>query len=152
MTNKTVCLIASAAIVLLYSGCANGPLRNWYRGAACNTCQPPVGQPIGCGTNYAPLCNPGTCGSVPANVNPGLETAPVNEPYLEAPGFIPQTSAPYYSSPSAAPVMNETSFSLPTGAISGMEAPPARVFGTGAVKNSWAPPSLGIFRGWDSHN
>ncbi len=151
MINKTICLITCATALVLYSGCANGPLRNWCRGATCNTCQPPVGQPIGCGTNYAPMCESGVCGAAPVNVNPGMEMPADNGPYLEAPGFIPQSSAPYYSGPGSSPVMSETGYSPAMG--SGIEVPSTNVYGSRKFKNtSWAPPSLGIFRGWGNHN
>ena len=152
MINKTICLITCATMLVLYSGCANCSLRNWFRGATCNTCQPPVGQPIGCGTNYAPLCESGVCGSAPVNANPVMETPAVNGPYLEAPEFIPQSSAPYFSGPGNSPAMNETSYASPMGTISGTGVPSGEVYGSGRVKNSWAPPSLGIFRKSGSRN
>lgn len=76
---NAVYISAVLGMVFMMSGCAsNGcspspfgqffqdrPIRNsirsmFVRGDACNTCNPPVGQPH-CGTNVAPLCN--SCGS-----------------------------------------------------------------------------------------
>ncbi len=54
-------LFGLAAIGLLAStaGCANGPIRQWFRGAPCNTCNPHVGQPLG--ENFAGDCASGNC-------------------------------------------------------------------------------------------
>ncbi len=55
-------VLASAVIAILAStvGCANGPIRQWLRGAPCSTCNP----------QFAPQhesviggCNSGTCGT-----------------------------------------------------------------------------------------
>ena len=78
-------LLACAALTFVMSGCAsnscstpgllpNQPIRNTFRsifmrGEACNTCNPPVGQP-NCGTNVAPLCN--ACGT---GLNPAGQPA-----------------------------------------------------------------------------
>ena len=60
-------ILASAAIAILVStvGCANGPIRKWFRGAPCNTCNPHFNQPQdnmigGCNTG---ACSTGTCGT-----------------------------------------------------------------------------------------
>ena len=69
-------VLASAAIAILVStvGCANGPIRNWLRGAPCNTCNPQFNQPHdnmlgGCntGTCATGTCGTGVCNSQPAN-------------------------------------------------------------------------------------
>lgn len=151
MIKKAICLITCATLLVLYSGCANGPIRNWFRGANCNTCQPPVGQPIGCGTNYAPLCDSGVCGAVPVDANGGLQAPAINEPYLEAPGFAPQAS-PYYSGATNSPAINESSFAAPLGAITETQVPSAEVYGSGAVRNIITPPSFGLFKGWGNRN
>ena len=67
---QLVLLVAVAAMLAMTSGCANGPMRQWFKGGACNSCQPPCGQPYGCGTNTATGCESGTCGapaSLPAS-------------------------------------------------------------------------------------
>ena len=49
-------LIGLIGVALLSSiGCANGPMRQWLRGAPCNTCNPQIQQPL----NVAPACNNG---------------------------------------------------------------------------------------------
>jgi hypothetical protein len=64
--NKIVVSIIGLAVLIGCSGCANGPLRNWFRGAPCSVCNPPISQPIdgnligGC-TNGA--CAEGSCGT-----------------------------------------------------------------------------------------
>ena len=86
MFKKLMYLATCVALLALFSGCANRPIRSFFRGAFCNSCQPPVGQPIGCGTNYAPSCDTGAC------ANPAISgiTAPVQTPVFgSAPVEIP---------------------------------------------------------------
>ncbi|MEM7457694.1 MAG: hypothetical protein AAF456_25420 [Planctomycetota bacterium] len=60
---KVICLAAVAVIFPLFSGCANGPVRNWLRGRPCNLCNPPVSLPGNCDTNIVNRCDSGTCGT-----------------------------------------------------------------------------------------
>lgn len=52
---KYLIALISAALLASTVGCANGPLRQWWRGAPCNTCNPQIQQPL----NVAPACNTG---------------------------------------------------------------------------------------------
>lgn len=121
---KIICLIASAVLILSTSGCAtnrcgnglfggglfngqllqgglfqsgplsNSPIRSFFQGAPCNTCNPPAGQMNGYSGNVAPLCNHGNCGggspaSAPANIqlnDPGV-------PYYDSGNFSSPTPA-----------------------------------------------------------
>ena len=148
MIKKAIYLMTCATLLVLYSGCANGPIRNWCRGAVCNTCQPPVGQPIGCGTNYAPLCDSGVCGN--DSIAPG-ESPAVNGPFMEAPGFTPQAT-PYYSGSTNSPATNESSYAAPMDSIPGTQVPSAEVYGSGGIRNLITPPSIGLFRGSGTRN
>ena len=71
------------------------PFRNVSRGAPCNTCNPPVGQPANCGINVAPGCESCNGGGIGLpGPQPGFENTP-------APGV------PYYPEP----IMNSPDFS-----------------------------------------
>ena len=52
MKNYLITLIGAALLVSTI-GCANGPIRNWFRGAPCNACNPQIQQPL----NLAPPCD-----------------------------------------------------------------------------------------------
>lgn len=52
---KYLITLVGAALLVSTIGCANGPLRQWRRGAPCNTCNPQIQQPL----NVAPSCNSG---------------------------------------------------------------------------------------------
>ena len=93
-----------ASVTVVFSGCASGtcgprgpfanqPIRNFFRGAFCNTCNPPAGN-ANCGTNVAPGCNSGNC-----NLNGGM--APTDSP-IGTPGAfaIPGNGVSYYGDPS----------------------------------------------------
>jgi len=53
---KTLLALALTGLLCSVTGCASSPLSQWFRGAPCNTCNPPVSQPFGgsiasgCGT------------------------------------------------------------------------------------------------------
>ena len=65
MMRNLIVVIAATSILFSMVGCANGPLRRW-RGAPCNTCNPPINQPVhgnllsGCESG---ACGTGTCGT-----------------------------------------------------------------------------------------
>lgn len=63
------------------------PIRDYFRGAPCNTCNPPVGQPAYYGTNVTPQCDSCVGGGVEL---PGPQTGYENAP---APGvpYYPET-------------------------------------------------------------
>lgn len=149
MIKKVICLVTCATMLALFSGCANGPIRNWFQGAACNTCQPPVGQPIGCGTNYAPSCDSGACGTGVGS-NPVVNGPAVNGPFIEAPGFVPQGSTEPYYSGSATPTTNTSGYI----GQSDVQYPSSEVYGSNINGGIVVPPSLKdrIFRGLGSRN
>lgn len=88
---NTIILVAIAAMFLATAGCANGPLRRFFRGSACNSCQPPMSAPFS--SNTATGCANGACGtgvydqapaSIPAS-NLGAPSAPMqyyNDPSM----------------------------------------------------------------------
>lgn len=88
---KLICF--AAALILVSSvGCANGPIRQWLRGSACNSCQPPFHPSSGAGA--IGTCTDG-CGNPSAIPNPIIQpnagqatisgnitgTAPAGQPY-----------------------------------------------------------------------
>ena len=83
---KNAILIAAVgAMLLATSGCNS--CRHWFRGSACNSCQPPMAQP--CGMNTAGPCTDGNCGSGIYGQNPA--SIPVS-------GFAtPNTGIQYYN-------------------------------------------------------
>ena len=120
MIKKLPMLLACAAMLSMMAGCANRPVRDFFRGAFCNTCQPPVGQPLGCGTNYAPACDTGACGAgvvgqpaIQANVgqpvfqdstgvyseNPAVIQPNINVPVQADPFGMPESSQVYGGTP-----------------------------------------------------
>jgi len=110
MTKKIIYVAACAALLIFTSGCANGPIRNFFRGGPCNTCQPPVGQPMSCGTNVAPGCASGVCGT---GVASPLSQPVLSSPFVNSPNFAPQeTSETYYQDPifGQAPISETDSF------------------------------------------
>lgn len=56
-------LLVLAAVMVASNGCANGPLRNFFRGAPCNTCNPPLGKVFGQGWGGGAVknCESGVC-------------------------------------------------------------------------------------------
>jgi|GEM_PF-4090351 len=62
MKNVTFLLVL-AAVMVVSNGCANGPLRNFFRGAPCNTCNPPLGKVFGQGWGGSTVsnCASGVC-------------------------------------------------------------------------------------------
>lgn len=57
---KTLLALAITGLICSTTGCASGPLNQWFRGAPCNTCNPPIG--ASGNLNLAPPCDSG-CGS-----------------------------------------------------------------------------------------
>ena len=54
---KTLLALALTGLLCSVSGCASSPLSQWFRGAPCNTCNPPVAQPFG-SSSIASGCGP----------------------------------------------------------------------------------------------
>ena len=141
MNKKLIYLAACAALIVFTSGCANGPIRNFFRGGPCNACQPPVGQPLGCGTNTAPMCNSGACGTgVAAQPQTSFFTPLMQSPLL-APFARQDSGETYYANPGqenmAAPASQIDPFGLapdtgPYGTDLGAPASP----GFGALEGS----------------
>lgn len=57
-------ILTVMAILASTSGCANGPIRNFFSGAACNSCNPPFGRLFQRSPNTVGTCASGTCGGV----------------------------------------------------------------------------------------
>ena len=102
---KLICL--AAALILLSSvGCANRPIRDWFRGAACNTCQPPLHPSTGslgtcvdgCANPSAipnPIIQPGQAtisGDLIESSAPGQSYYPNGDPTTQGYGIQPQGS------------------------------------------------------------
>lgn len=67
---KTLLALTVCGLICSLTGCASGPLSQWFRGAPCNSCNPPISQP-GAGLNLAPPCGSG-CGSTDNTTRRGL--------------------------------------------------------------------------------
>jgi hypothetical protein len=123
---KIICLIASTMLILSTSGCAtnrcgngllglglfsggnsqgglfqgsqlsNNPIRSFFRGAPCDTCNPPAGQVGGHGGNVAPLCNDGSCyGGAPVSAPANIQLNDPGVPYYDnGSGIVPQSAIP----------------------------------------------------------
>ena len=150
MIKKLTLLAFVAVALLLNSGCANGPIRNLFQGAFCNSCQPPVGQPLGCGTNYAPACD--ACGTGVAVEGAPIGDVPVSAPFVEsaAPYTAPQGN--FYSEPTLSDqgFIND-SYGAPIEAPGIGTIPSAEVYGSG-IGNPISPPSIEPFQGSGSLN
>lgn len=85
MKNAILLTAVGAMLLLSTTGCRS--CRDWFRGAECNTCQPPMAQP--CGMNTVGSCMDGTCGSGVYDQNPAS---------IPASGFAtPGTGVQYYN-------------------------------------------------------
>ncbi len=73
MKNVILC-IAIGAVLSATIGCANGPIRNFFRGSSCNTCQPPAQPNMG----FDNSCANGTC-STSSYMN---DSYIQNDPYM----------------------------------------------------------------------
>ena len=83
---RIVISTALAAVLLATSGCANGPIRQWFRGSACNSCNPPVANPFW-RANKATTCPDGTCGTGVFDQNPA--SIPATQLNGNAPSYGP---------------------------------------------------------------
>lgn len=119
-----ICLAAAGFLLVSTLGCANGPIRNWFRGSACNTCQPAAQPsfgpgPLGACTDGCP--NPSTLG------NPIFQQ-PTGQASIQG-DVITNPSDPYFNS-------NSTTQNL------GYQ-PSQPALGTGAAGNFLSPPGSG---------
>lgn len=112
MSKRLLTLFAVSSIVLA-NGCASTcnswspremwanrprPLQKLFRGEACNTCNPPVGQLNQSSGNVIHGCNDGSC------------AAPYGAP---SDGVLPGQDVPYYPSDALPPGLNNTTFEGP---------------------------------------
>lgn len=84
---KKLIYLATALMLFSTVGCANGPIRNWFRGAACNTCQPPFHPTTGTGALGTCTTGCGTNSAIPNPIiQPGAGQASISGPIIETPG------------------------------------------------------------------
>jgi hypothetical protein len=57
--HKTLTIAILGLTIVATSGCANGPIRRFFHGAACNSCQPALGQSLW--DNDTSPCDQGQC-------------------------------------------------------------------------------------------
>ncbi len=81
---KSIMIAILGIIILATAGCANGPLRRFFHGGACNACQPAMGQTLWGqeASEDTGSCPNGVCGQSPETLNgnnaPGpAQTQPV---------------------------------------------------------------------------
>ena len=73
--NKSLIIAMLGLSIVVTGGCANGPVRRFFsRGAACNTCQPALGQSLWGADDDSP-CSDGNC---PAHDQDGATVVPDN--------------------------------------------------------------------------
>lgn len=60
---KQMTILLLLSVMLVSSGCANGPFRQFFRGGACNTCNPPAGL-FNRRQHTVDNCSNGVCGGV----------------------------------------------------------------------------------------
>lgn len=135
-----VCLSLAIGLVIVMSGCntcgqsgfncrpfQNRPVRttiySWFHGDPCNTCNPPVGQPVNCGTNVAPLCD--TCGAEFAQPVYSGESDP-GIPYYGETNLNPPITTP-------GPIYSETGSYIPN------QLPATEIYGTSAATDVIPP-------------
>jgi hypothetical protein len=139
-----VCLMLAIGLVILMSGCnrcgpsrfnlrpfQNRPVRSaidscLYGGDACNTCNPPAGQPANCDSNVAPLCDGCSAGEFAQPVYSG-EAAP-GIPYYGETNLNPPITTP-------GPIYNETESYIQN------EPPASEIYGTSAATDI-VPPNF----------
>lgn len=64
--NITIAILGFS--ILVTTGCANGPIRRFFRGGACNACQPAVGNTVW--DDESP-CADGNCSGSAGEIAPG---------------------------------------------------------------------------------
>jgi hypothetical protein len=88
--------------LLTITGCGHGPLRRFFRGGACNACQPAVGQTLwGQDTEQPSSCPNGMCGKTqPAETLSGAAIGSGTPGTIEG---TPANSGVIYGQPSFDP-------------------------------------------------
>lgn len=79
---KLMLFAALVGLLLPMAGCANGPVRSWFRGAACNSCQPRLVRPFW-RANRAGMCDDGSCSTEV------FDSAPASIPADQIDGAVP---------------------------------------------------------------
>ncbi len=139
--------LAMVGLILSTTGCANGPFRQWNRGAACNTCNPPMCQPPECGTNIAVPCENG-CNSGGGWFSNWFgrrpNTAPVSVPgdsfgYANGVSYYGGTNV---TNSTISPMLNSPATIAPAEIVQ----PSAELYGS-SVGNLVTPPAIGPFNG-----
>jgi hypothetical protein len=125
---KKLTCIAAALLLLSTVGCANGPIRNFFRGAACNTCQPPFHPSSG--TGAIGTCTDG-CATPSTIPNPIIQSNPGQATISGAIVETPQAGQLYYPS------------GTPTTQGYGIQPAQNQIIGSGTQGNIMNPPTGG---------
>lgn len=83
---KSITIAILGISTLAATGCANGPIRKFFHGAACNSCQPAMGNTVW-GQDESP-CADGQCPS-PVLPGPAGEIAPGESGIIYGQGYDP---------------------------------------------------------------
>lgn len=67
---KAFLVLGLAILTIAPTGCSRGPIRQFFRGSSCNTCQPPLGRFWGANSNTITNCEGDNC-----DLNGGSENA-----------------------------------------------------------------------------
>lgn len=91
-----VSVLVLGALLVTGNGCANGPLKRFFRGAPCNACNPPLAGGFGQGWGGGSVtnCDNGVCSTPPATMGAPLPAPATSaaKPPLE-PYSYPGTSS-----------------------------------------------------------
>jgi hypothetical protein len=90
---KLLTTLALVAICCSATGCANGPIRKFFRGAPCSTCNPPFGL-FNRGSQTVGNCNDGVCGAGVAPLDGSMMGGAEFGSGLVPPGGTPGTLNP----------------------------------------------------------
>ncbi len=151
---KLICLAICATSLLMFNGCANGPMRNWFKGSACNTCAPPMGQPP---MNVLSGCDTGNCANGNGNffsrlfyrgnnsVSPCATGNCGNAPDAQPPVFNPNQNnvVPYYNDPNLNSTPNFGEPDLGPTTYQYGKPPIDEIYRSGSKDNTIIPPNFG---------
>ncbi len=97
---KNIMIAIVGISVLASAGCASGPLRRFFRGGACNACQPAMGQTLWGqeSSDDSESCPNGVCGQSPESLGGTVLPGPA-----QSQPAVPNNSGVIYGQPNFDP-------------------------------------------------
>ena len=153
---KLILTALCVGLLVVTSGCANCGLRQWFKGAPCNTCNPAFGKPP---ANVLSNCENGNCGlggtcatgNCPTGnatlgkpqIGPAMNSPVIPAQNVQPPVFGTPNGVPYYSDPNlnSATPFQPTSINPPSYQYG--NPPVDQINYTGSMDNSILPPNAG---------